>query len=115
MEQGSHLKGASAIIEKDLASGLLAKEIDADVLMILTGVDNVILGFGTQEEHSIHHMTAAVAKEYADEGQFGFASMLPKIMASVDFVENGKGRKAIITSLTKAQEALLGEAGTTIV
>lgn len=53
--------------------------------------------------------------EYADEGQFGFASMLPKIMASVDFVENGKGRKAIITSLTKAQEALLGEAGTTIV
>ncbi len=114
MEQGSHLKGASAIIEKDLSSGLLAKEIDADVLMILTGVENVILEYGTPKQHSIHHMTAAAAREYADEGQFEFASMYPKIMASVDFIENGKGRKAVITSLAKAKEGLLGEAGTTI-
>ena len=97
MEQGCNLRGASAIIEKDLAAGLLAKEIDADVLMILTSVDNVTLNYGGQQ------------------GQFEFASMLPKISASVDFITSGKGRKAIITSLAKAEESCIkGTAGTII-
>lgn len=114
MEQGYNLRGASAIIEKDLAAGLLAKEIDADVMMILTSVDNVTLNFGTDKEEPIHHMTIDEAKAYMDQGQFEFASMLPKVSASVNFLEAGKGRKAIITSLDKAEESLTGEAGTTI-
>lgn len=114
MEQGYNLRGASAIIEKDLATSLLAKEIDADVMMILTSVDNVTLNFGTDKEEPIHHMTIDEAKAYMDQGQFEFASMLPKVSASVNFLEAGKGRKAIITSLDKAEESLTGEAGTTI-
>ena len=114
MEQGYNLRGASAIIEKDLATGLLAKEIDADVMMILTSVDNVTLNFGTDKEEPIHHMTIAEAKTYMEEGQFEFASMLPKVSASVNFLEAGKGRKAIITSLDKAECSLTGDAGTTI-
>lgn len=114
MEQGYNLRGASAIIEKDLATGLLAKEIDADVMMILTSVDNVTLNFGTDKEEPIHHMTIDEAKAYMDQGQFEFASMLPKVSASVNFLEAGKGRKAIITSLDKAEGSLTGEAGTTI-
>ena len=114
MEQGYNLRGASAIIEKDLATGLLAKEIDADVMMILTSVDNVTLNFGTDKEEPIHHMTIDEAKAYMDQGQFEFASMLPKVSASVNFLEAGKGRKAIITSLDKAEESLTGAAGTTI-
>lgn len=114
MEQGYNLRGASAIIEKDQATGLLAKEIDADVMMILTSVDNVTLNFGTDKEEPIHHMTIDEAKAYMDQGQFEFASMLPKVSASVNFLEAGKGRKAIITSLDKAEESLTGEAGTTI-
>ena len=114
MEQGYNLRGASAIIEKDLASGLLAKEIDADVLMILTSVDNVTLNYGTPAEKPIATMTIQEAKAYMEQGQFEFASMLPKVSASVDFVENGKNRSAIITSLDKAKDSLRGEAGTTI-
>lgn len=114
MEQGYNLRGASAIIEKDLATGLLAKEIDADVMMILTNVDNVTLNFGTDKEEPIHHMNIDEAKAYMEQGQFEFASMLPKISASVNFLEAGKGRKAIITSLDKAEDSLTGEAGTTI-
>ena len=114
MEQGCFLRGASAIIEKDLAAGLLAKEIDADVMMILTSVDNVTLNYGTPREQPIHHMDIAQAKEYIEQGQFEFASMLPKVAASVDFLEKGKGRKAIITSLDKAKASLAGQAGTII-
>ena len=114
MEQGAGLKGASAVIEKDLAAGLLAKEVDADVLMILTSVDNVTLNFGTPQEKPILHMTVAEARDYMAQGQFEFASMLPKVSASVDFIENGKDRSAVITSLEKAKDSLKGLAGTTI-
>ena len=114
MEQGYNLHGDSAIIEKDLASGLLAKEVDADVLMILTSVDNVTLNYGTPEEKPILRMNIQEARDYMEQGQFEFASMLPKVSASVDFIENGKDRCAIITSLDKAKASLKGEAGTTI-
>lgn len=114
MEQGYNLRGASAIIEKDLATGLLAKEIDADVMMILTSVDNVTLNYGTDQEQPIRHMSIGEAKDYISQGQFEFASMLPKVSASVDFLESGKGRKAIITSLGMAKASLKGNAGTVI-
>ena len=114
MEQGYNLKGASAVIEKDLVSGLLAKEVDADVLMILTSVDNVTLNYATPEEQPIARMSVEEARQYIDEGHFEFASMLPKIEASVAFIQAGKGRSAVITSLAKAKESLRGKAGTTI-
>lgn len=114
MEQGCHLRGASAIIEKDLAAGLLAKELDADVMMILTGVEHVTLNYGTPREQPISSMTIRQAKEYISQGQFEFASMLPKICAAVDFLEKGKGRQAIITALDKARDSLKGTAGTII-
>lgn len=112
MEQGYRLKGASAVIEKDRAAGLLAKEINADVLMILTNVDNVTLNFGTPEERPISQMSLEEAEGYIQEGQFESSSMLPKIDASVDFLRNGSNRKAIITSLDKAKASLEGKAGT---
>ncbi len=112
MEQGYRLKGASAVIEKDRAAGLLAKEINADVLMILTNVDNVTLNFGTPEERPISRMSLEEAEGYIQEGQFESSSMLPKIEASVDFLRNGSNRKAIITSLDKAKASLEGKAGT---
>ncbi len=114
MEQGSRLKGASAIIEKDRAAGLLAKELDADVLMFLTGVNNAVLNYGTDHEILLDHLTVSDAGRYASEGQFKAGSMLPKIEASIDFIEAGKGRKAIITSMEKAKDSLAGKAGTTI-
>lgn len=114
MEQGCDLKGASAIIEKDLASGLLAKEVDADVLMIITKVDNVTLNYGMPNQQPIYAMSVEEAREFAERGHFEFASMLPKVNASIDFVENGKGRKAIITSLKMARESIKGKGGTVI-
>ena len=114
MEQGCDLKGASAIIEKDLASGLLAKEVDADVLMIITKVDNVTLNYGTPNQQPIYAMSVEEAREFAGRGHFEFASMLPKVNASIDFVENGKGRKALITSLKMARESIKGKGGTVI-
>jgi len=112
MEQGYRLKGASAVIEKDRAAGLLAKEINADVLMILTNVDNVTLNFGTPVERPISQMSPEEAEGYIQERQFESSSMLPKIEASVDFLRNGSNRKAIITSLDKAKASLEGKAGT---
>lgn len=114
MEQGYRLKGASAVIEKDLAAGLLAKEVDADVLMILTSVDNVTLNYGRTDEKPIFSMSTSQAEDYIRQGHFEFASMLPKVEASVDFITHGKERCAIITSLDKAKDSLAGKAGTVI-
>lgn len=114
MEQGTSLKGASAVIEKDLTSGLLAREVDADILMIVTAVDNVTLNFGTPAEEPLHEMSVEAAKKYMEAGQFEFKSMLPKIRAAVDFVEAGRGRAAVITSLSQVSSALRGKAGTRI-
>ena len=114
LEQGSNLKGASAVIEKDLVSGLLAKEIDADILMILTSVEHVSLNYGTVAQTPVTEMTVAEAEQYCREGHFEASSMLPKIEASVSFIKAGKGRSAVITSLDHALEAIEGKAGTVI-
>ncbi|MDO4277270.1 MAG: carbamate kinase [Lachnoclostridium edouardi] len=114
MEQGSNLKGASAVIEKDLAGALLAKEVDADVLMILTNVDHVSLNYGKSNEAPISSMTVSQAHTYKKDGQFGVGTMQPKICAAIDFIEAGKGRSAIITTQAMAREALEGKAGTII-
>lgn len=114
MEQGCELRGASAVIEKDLVSGLLAKEIDADVLMILTDVEQVSLNYGKADEAPLSHMSVEEAEKYAEEGQFGTSSMLPKIDAALSFLKAGKNRIAIITTMAKAEDAVNGKAGTTI-
>ncbi|HJA71931.1 MAG TPA: carbamate kinase [Candidatus Lachnoclostridium stercoravium] len=114
MEQGSTLKGASAVIEKDLASGLLAQEVDADVLMILTDVDEVALNYGSSDERGLTELSAKDADKYMEDGQFGSDTMAPKIQAALSFLRSGKDRAAVITSQNKAKEAMAGKSGTWI-
>ena len=114
MEQGYRLKGASAVIEKDLAAGLLAKEVDADVLLILTDVANVYVNYGKEDQKALETLSVQEAEELMAEGQFEAATMLPKIEAALDFVTHGNHRKAVITSLEKAQDSMAKKAGTVI-
>jgi carbamate kinase len=108
-----NLLGIEAVIDKDLATGRLAQDICADILMILTDVEQVMLNYGQPEAKGISHMTVAEAKKHLAQGQFGVGSMKPKIEASIEFVKHG-GKKAIITELSKTAAALAGKAGTTI-
>ena len=114
MQQGNRLKGASAVIEKDLAAGKLAEEIDADALIILTSVDNVYINLGKENEEELGEITVEEAKKYMEEGHFGVYNMLPKFCAAVEFIEKRKGREAIITSYDKLLEGLKGKTGTII-
>ena len=115
MEQGVDLRGASAVIEKDLIAGLLAVELHADVLMILTSVDAVAINYKSDNEKLIGRIDVREARRYIDEDQFERGSMRPKFEAAVDFVELGNSRRAIITSIPRAKAAFLGKAGTEIV
>ena len=99
LKQGHHLKGASAVIEKDLTAGLLAEQIDADELIILTSVEKVCINRGTDKETELGVISLDDAKKYMDEGHFGVYNMLPKFQASVSFIEKREGRRAIITSM----------------
>ena len=112
--KGEFLKGCAAVIDKDYCSALLAENLNADILMILTAIDKVKIGYNTPDERSIDSMTLAEAERYIAEGQFAAGSMLPKVEACVRFVRGGKGRKAIIAALDDAGEAAKGRAGTTI-
>lgn len=114
MEQDHHLKGASAVIEKDLAAGKMAEEIDADELIILTSVEKVKLNMDQEDEQELGAVSLEEAKAYMEDGQFGENNMLPKISASVSFIEKKEGRKALITSFDKLQAALKGKTGTII-
>ena len=113
VRQGNHLKGASAVIDKDFASCLLAKELDADYLIILTAVEKVALNFGTPEEKWLAHVSIDEAKQYIAEGHFAPGSMLPKVQAAVDFAASKFGRTALITLLEKSRDAVQGKTGTT--
>lgn len=112
--QGNHLKGASAVIDKDFASCLLAKELDADYLIILTAVEKVAINFGKPEEKWLDELDTAQAKQYISEGHFAPGSMLPKVEAAVEFAESKQGRTALITLLEKAKDGILGKTGTRI-
>ena len=114
LRQGNNLKGAAAVIEKDRTAALLAKEIDADVLLITTAVDQVSLNFGQPDEKPLGKMSIEEAKQYIKDGHFEFKSMQPKVEAGIEFVEAGNGRRAIITSMELAEKAVAGLAGTTI-
>lgn len=114
LEQGTELKGASAVIEKDLTSGLMAQSLEADELLILTSVEKVSANYKSEEEKLLGEMTVEQAKQYMEENQFEANTMLPKIQASVAFVEEKSGRRAVITSIDKAVEGYLGKTGTII-
>ncbi|KMZ55795.1 carbamate kinase [Dorea sp. D27] len=114
LQQDNHLKGASAVIEKDLAAGRMAEEIDADELIILTSVEKVKINIGRPEEEELGEITVEQAKRYMDEGHFGKYNMLPKFSASVAFIEKREGRGALITSFDKLDAALKGKTGTVI-
>ena len=110
-EDGS-LEGVAAVIDKDLSAELLAEEIDADVLMILTEVEHVALNFGKPDQVLLENVTLEEAEKYIEEGHFAAGSMLPKVQAVVKFVKAYPEKKAIITSLDKAIDALEGKTGT---
>ena len=99
LSQDNHLKGASAVIEKDLAAGKLAELLEADMLVILTSVDNVCLDYGTENERPLSSMTVAEAKKYMEQGQFGEGDMQPKIQAAIDFIGDSAIRSVLITKL----------------
>lgn len=109
IHQGNHLRGASAVIDKDFVSELLAEDLHADYLIILTAVENVAIRFGTPEEQALHDITPEEARTYMEQGHFAPGSMLPKVQAAVKFAESRPGRTALITLLQKAKEGILGK------
>jgi carbamate kinase len=112
-EADGSLTGASAVIDKDLATALLARQLGAELLVISTGVEKVCLDYGKPTQRALEAMTLAQAKRYVAEGHFKPGSMLPKIEAVIDFIEGG-GREAIITDPEHLAAALAGRAGTRV-
>ena len=108
------LEGVAAVIDKDFAAELLAEKVDADVLMILTEVEKVAINWGKPNQENLSHLSLADAARYVEEGHFAPGSMLPKVEAAMKFVRHNPGKKAIITSLDKAIEALEGKTGTVV-
>lgn len=108
------LVGIEGVIDKDLASSLLAEEVKADLYIVLTGVPQVAINFGKENMEFINEMTVAEAKKYMAEGHFPPGSMGPKIAAAIDFVKKS-GQKVLITSAEKLEDALKGQSGTYIV
>lgn len=109
------LTGVDAVIDKDRASELLARELDVDVLFILTAVDQVAVDFGKPSQRGLERISVAEAQIYIEDGQFPAGSMLPKVESALSFVTSRPGREAIITSLERAGEAIAGETGTRFV
>lgn len=108
------LEGVPAVIDKDFASAKLAELLNADVLVVLTAVEQVAINYGKPNQKNLSRINVEEAKTYIDEGQFAPGSMLPKIKATISFVESKEGRKAIITSLEMAKDAISEVAGTVI-
>ena len=109
------LTGVAAVIDKDLASERLGEDIDADTLLILTAVEKACINYGKENESALDTITSAEARRYMAEGHFAPGSMLPKIDAACRFAESKQGRRAVITSLDKALDALNGNTGTAII
>lgn len=112
--EGHHLKGAAAVVDKDFASCVLAQQLDADYLVILTAVEKVAVNFGKPDQKWLDSLTPDQARIYMDEGQFAPGSMLPKVQAAVQFAESKPGRSALITLLEKARDGISGKTGTAI-
>ena len=114
VREGNHLRGASAVIDKDFASAKLAEMIDADMLIILTAVEKVAINFGKPNEQWLDSLSLRDAEQFIEEGHFAKGSMLPKVEAAAAFARSRPGRKALITVLSKAKEGIEGKTGTVI-
>ena len=112
--EGNHLKGSAAVIDKDFASAVLAQQLNADALIILTAVETVAIKFGKPNERWLDALSPDEARKYMDEGHFAPGSMLPKVQAAVQFAESAPGRTALITLREKAKAGINGETGTRI-
>ncbi len=110
----NHLKGASAVIDKDFASCLLAQELEADFLIILTAVEKVAINFGTENVQWLDDLDIDTANRYITEGHFAPGSMLPKVEAAINFAASAPERTALITLLEKAKDGITGVTGTRI-
>lgn len=108
------LEGVAAVIDKDRSAALLAREIDADMLLILTAVDKVFINYNTPEQKALDLLSVEEANDYINKGHFAKGSMLPKVEACMEFVKDNPGKKAIIGSLEKARDAINGMSGTII-
>jgi carbamate kinase len=113
VEKDGTLEGVDAVIDKDRASALLANQIHAEMLIILTNVDKVAINYGRPNQKLIDEMTASEAEAYLRQGHFPPGSMGPKIEAAIDFLRNG-GTRVVVSSIDKAAEAVFGNAGTVI-
>ncbi len=112
LEQGAKLKGASGVIEKDLVAEVLAEVTHADILLLLTGSEKVAINYGDENETYLDEITTDEAAKYMEEGHFSSKGMLPKVQAAVKFVEKNKDGISIITSVDKAMKGIKGETGT---
>ena len=112
--EGNHLKGAAAVIDKDFASELLAEMLNADMLIILTAVEQVAINFRKENEQWLSDLTPQEARKHIADGQFAPGSMLPKVEAAIKFAESAPGRTALITLLEKAKDGIAGKTGTAI-
>ena len=109
-----HLKGVNAVVDKDWASAVLARNIDADMLIILTAVEKVAVNFNRPDQRWLDTLTPEEARAWIAEDQFAPGSMLPKVEAALSFAESKPGRQTLITLLAKAKEGIAGETGTII-
>ena len=114
ISENGKLVGVNAVIDKDNASSLLAAQLGADYLVILTAVEKVAINFGKENQEWLSDLTVEQAKEYIAQDQFAKGSMLPKIEAAIRFAESGEGRRTLITLLDKAAEGIAGKTGTVI-
>ena len=112
--EGHHLKGAAAVVDKDFASCVLAQQMDADCLIILTAVEKVAIHFGRPDVKWLDRLTPEEAQAYIDAGEFAPGSMLPKVQAALRFAQSKPGRTALITLLEKAKDGVAGKTGTLI-
>jgi carbamate kinase len=115
IEEGPRLVGMEGVVDKDLAAAILARDVEASVLLILTDVKNVVKGFGTDLAEPIERLTVAQAGQLLAAGEFTAGSMGPKVQAAIEFVDAHEGRRAFIGDLEDAPEVLAGRAGTMIV
>lgn len=114
LQQGTKLKGASAVIEKDYTAAKIAELIEADTLLFLTAYDRLTIGKDTPDERVFENVSASELKRYIDEGHFPAVTTFPKVDASIRFVSAFPNRKAVIANLEKAKDGLAGKTGTTI-
>ena len=108
------MEGVAAVIDKDFAAELLAEEVGADALLILTEVEKAAVNWGKPDQRDLERLSLAEAARYVEEGQFGVGSMLPKVEAAMKFVRANPNKRAVITSLEKCVDALEGRTGTII-